>query len=376
MHSIVTGTAKRDSRCWPKKSVMKKITYIFVFLLVICRTYGIYVEGPRVYISHLDHDGAEWQEVGVEISESTNQMASPVMKVWVRPKANPDDNTTKIQPDALRRKTLWTSSAVNAVLPYYVRVSDDGLYVVTLGNCSRTGQADDSYARNDELAVYKEGKVLAQYSLDEVLGEHFEDHGVHRLDCPQPPAWLCYSDEFFFSRDGRRFCILLERPIWRWVVVDLSNGALVEVSGQEMDEEMDYRYANSHSKWKDNVYKKDEVPLFFIVRDQYDLGVPLALVSWCERPYEGASLLCEMTNVFVFSAETDMKGYLELTDMVGKEIVIQGVCKDGYEFRADVNTNTTFRYGTEGEDMFALGRRNRVTLKMWRKGDEVTESPK
>ena len=216
--------------------INEKIIYIFVLLFVPIETYALGLQPPLFSLGGWRNGLAGWRLIIQQ--QSTNEPLAPAtMKVSRRIivtdyKTNVNGTISVYQTRvSTNRVTLWTGTVVNAVIPYSCYVSKNGLYVVTLGNFQKNGSPDDSYDSDDEVVVYKEGKVLAQYSLDDLLGEgeHPFHHPYARSDwIAGGPAWLG-GYPGFFSEDGTQFCLWVGNTVEKWVVIDLSNGSVVKM---------------------------------------------------------------------------------------------------------------------------------------------------
>lgn len=111
----------------------------------------------------------------------------------------------------------WDVLAINKEEPMRAQISNDGKYVVTVGNWYGRDKG------NDEVVVYREGKMLNHYSLVQLLGGHYRP----KVWSSGGSEWLINSIQFFY--EDKQFCIWLDFRR-KWVVVNLEDGNLVKPS--------------------------------------------------------------------------------------------------------------------------------------------------
>lgn len=117
----------------------------------------------------------------------------------------------------------WKITAVNPVQPACAYVDSNGSCVITIGNWY--GRDDG----NDEIVVYRKGKVIKQYSVDDLLGGHFRPEFHSSIGA----EWL--RDSYSFFDKDQYFCLWVDF-VKKWVVIDLSQGTLLKP-----DKEIEFR---------------------------------------------------------------------------------------------------------------------------------------
>lgn len=138
----------------------------------------------------------------------------------------------------------WSAPAVNAVEPAKAYLDDRGSCVITLGNWN------SGVAGNDELVVYREGKLLQKYSLAALAGDDFDTVFI----CSTIPAWL--SDSFAAFHPNLGFCFWLDSSK-KWIVVNLADGSLrkidseTELQCQILARQSSLRYINEKKSQSD-----------------------------------------------------------------------------------------------------------------------------
>ena len=135
---------------------------------------------------------------------------------------------------------------------------------------------------------------------------------------------------------------------------------------------------NPQGQWKSkqerikDARKKCDATLFFagVVKDQHGVAVEKAVVTAHVRHYAPTPpFFMAMKEITV---TTDKNGAFEIKDIVGSDLFIKGISKEGYDFNRGDNARTAFRYkGAEGEDVFRPDKKVPVSFILRQKGESV-----
>ena len=117
---------------------------------------------------------------------------------------------------------IWKVTAINKVQPAEAYITNDGTSVLTLSNWYGKDEGKDA------LVIYKQGKFFKQYSIDDLLGGHFEP-GFHSID--GPAEWLWHK---FVIYDGNSEFAVWVDFVRKWVVVNIENGEIIKPSQKQL----------------------------------------------------------------------------------------------------------------------------------------------
>ncbi len=113
-------------------------------------------------------------------------------------------------------RPTWSAERVSPVMPANTFVGNHGTCVVTVGNVN-------GVSNNDDIVVYRDGKLLQRYSLEDLLSK--------RPETKLPVFASCmggWNGSFTFVDQRQRLCLWVDHAR-EWVLVDLLKGTPTSV---------------------------------------------------------------------------------------------------------------------------------------------------